>query len=144
MVTATDNGDTPLSGSARVVVRVLNCTEREFFYSMPHFYFEMRENGNQFTDGRTGQVIGASFSPDVAEFYPMDFPQNPFSINLNVKTFLNLQSAVIQCYIFNTVAVPQVCQRTASYWPLYWTGQRKEGLVYCDSESQKAVSDCFY
>ena len=85
MITATDSGDTPLSGSARVVVRVLNCTEREFFYSRPYFYFEMRENGNQFTDGRTGQVIGASFSPDVAEFYPVDFPQNPFSINLNVK-----------------------------------------------------------
>lgn len=102
MITATDSGDTPLSGSARVVIRVLNCTEREFFYSTPYFYFEMRENGNQFTDGRTGQVIAASFSPDVAEFYPMDFPQNPFSINLNVKQFsICTIKLVIQCSVLH-------------------------------------------
>ena len=102
MITATDSGDTPLSGSARVVVRVLNCTEREFFYSSPYFYFEMRENGNQFTDGRTGQVIAASFSPDMAEFYPADFPENPFSINLNVKqsSFFNPLSFSFQVLHF--------------------------------------------
>ena len=107
MITATDSGDTPLSGSARVVVRVLNCTEREFFYSTPYFYFEMRENGNQFTDGRTGQVIAASFSPDMAEFYPMDFPQNPFSINLNVKQSPIYNQLVIQ-YSVLYLLIPQL------------------------------------
>ena len=84
-IVATDDGDTSLSGSARVVIRVLNCTERQFTYSDPYFYFEIREGETQFTDGRTGQVIGPTPAPETAAFYPVDFPQNPFSINLNVS-----------------------------------------------------------
>ena len=84
-IIATDDGDTSLSGSARVVVRVLNCTERQFTFSEPYFYFEIREGETQFTDGRTGQVIGPTPAPETATFYPVDFPQNPFSINLNVS-----------------------------------------------------------
>lgn len=85
-IIATDDGDTSLSGSARVIIRVLNCTERQFTFSDPYFYFEIREGETQFTDGRTGQVIGPTPAPETAAFYPVDFPQNPFSINLNVST----------------------------------------------------------
>ena len=84
-IIATDDGDTSLSGSARVVIRVLNCTERQFTFSESYFYFEIREGETQFTDGRTGQVIGPTPAPETAAFYPVDFPQNPFSINLNVS-----------------------------------------------------------
>ena len=84
-IVATDDGDRSLSGSARVVIRVLNCTEQQFTYSSPYFYFEIREGETQFTDGSTGQVIGPTPAPERAAFYPVDFPQNPFSINLNVS-----------------------------------------------------------
>ena len=84
-IVATDGGDTPLSGSATIVIRVLNCTQQEFVYSTPYFYFEIREGTNSFTDGRTGQVIGPARSPERATFYPVDFPGNPFIVNLNVS-----------------------------------------------------------
>lgn len=86
-IIATDSGDTSLSGSATVVIRVLNCTEQQFYYDSPYFYFEIREGETQFTDGRSGQVIGPNppVTPTAADFYPVDFPQNPFTINLNVS-----------------------------------------------------------
>ena len=85
IIVATDSGARPLSGSATVVIRVLNCTEQEFVYSSPYFYFEIREGVNAFTDGRTGQVLGPARSPESATFYPGEIPGNPFNINLNVS-----------------------------------------------------------
>ena len=83
-IIAVDTGDTPLSGSATVVVRVLNCTELDFYYSNPYHYFEINEGSTQFLNGQTGQVIQSSLPPQDAGFYPVDFPQNPFDIDLRV------------------------------------------------------------
>ena len=87
-IIATDSGDTPLSGSATVVVRVLNCTDQEFYYNSPYHYFEINEGSTQFLNGQTGQVLQSSQPPQDAVFYPVDFPQNPFDIDLRVSKVL--------------------------------------------------------
>lgn len=105
-IVATDNGDTPLSGSATVVIRVVNCTEQDFIYPSPYLYYEIRENEPRFADGSSTQNLAftSTVSPTEVAFYPVDFPGNPFLISNNVnktdKFLTNLESIFFSCFLF--------------------------------------------
>ena len=42
-IIATDSGSTPLSSTAQVVVRIVNCTDEDFVFEMSRYYFEIDE-----------------------------------------------------------------------------------------------------
>lgn len=42
-IRATDGGDTPLSSSAEVSIRIANCTEDNFVFTMPYYFVEVDE-----------------------------------------------------------------------------------------------------
>ena len=78
-VVATDDGDTPLSGSTQLRLRVLNCTARQFYFASTYNYLEIEEGSNQFLSPTPTalpeiQVIG---NPLASSFSP-DYLDNPF------------------------------------------------------------------
>lgn len=89
-VIAEDSGDTPLSGSAMVAIRILNCTEQDFYFTTPFRYLEIEEGENSFTDGSGFLEIELSRVAQVVVFSPLDLPSNPFTNILNVRAHLDL------------------------------------------------------
>ena len=88
-VVATDDGDTPLSGTTQLRLRVLNCTARQFYFASTYNYLEIEEGSSQFLTPTPvalpeikviGNALAASFSPD--------YPDNPFMSITNVRWFL--------------------------------------------------------
>ena len=85
-ILATDRGDSPLSGSTTVTIRVLNCSEHDFYFTSPFRYLEIREGLSTFTTGVATVTLplsrhGAQLQ---AEFVP-DYPANPFVNTLQVS-----------------------------------------------------------
>lgn len=88
-IVATDMGDTPLSGSAEVEIRVLNCSEHDFYFLSPFHYFEIDEGENRFADNRFSLAILLSGTPSTVSFIP-DPGTNPFTNVLNVSQHTEL------------------------------------------------------
>lgn len=86
-IVAQDMGDTPLQGSAQAVIRVQNCSQQNFFFDRPFYYFEIEEGLSTFTDGRGSLQLGLSSFPQEASFFP-NIPTNPFRNILNVSFFV--------------------------------------------------------
>ena len=83
-IVAQDMGDTPLSSSAQVMIRILNCTEQTFYFTTPFHYLEIVEGGSRFTDGSGSVAIDLSNFAQSVDFMPA-LPTNPFSRVLNVR-----------------------------------------------------------
>ncbi len=84
-IVATDNGDSPLSGTAEIVVRIVNCTETNFYFSSPYTYVEITERTDVLTDGRGSINIPVVGRASSAGFIPANVETNPFTNNLNVS-----------------------------------------------------------
>lgn len=83
-IVAEDGGATPLSGSSQVEIRVLNCSEQEFYFISPFHYFTIEEERDLFVGGSSSLEIDISLVAQVVSFY-MDPATNPFSNILNVS-----------------------------------------------------------
>ena len=84
-IVAEDSGATPLSGSAQVAIRVLNCTEQEFYFISPFNYFTIEEEENLFVGGSSSLEIGISLvAQDVS--FDQNPVTNPFTNILNVSS----------------------------------------------------------
>ena len=86
-VLAEDGGATPLSGTAMVVVRVLNDTERDFMFAEPYFTFAIDEGSNTFVGALTSvplETLPPSIPGLTVQFAP-DYPLNPFTLLTNVS-----------------------------------------------------------
>lgn len=83
-IVATDGGDTPLSGSTTVTIRVLNCSEHNFYFTFPFRYLEINEGSDRFTDNSASVTVAISSVPQQVVFSP-DYPSNPFTNTLNVS-----------------------------------------------------------
>ena len=83
VVMATDNGDTPLSGSAGLTLRVLNCTPNTITFVTNYFYFEIDEGSFQF---RNGSNIILDLTPNSGPLaFTPDYSENPFQLTFNVS-----------------------------------------------------------
>ena len=108
VVMATDNGDTPLSGSAGLILRVLNCTEHTSNFVTNYFYFEIDEGSDRFRNSSSAQVmLDLTFPLDSASFAP-DYTENPFElIGFNVSVSVCLPVCL------------SVCLLTLVYWYIH-------------------------
>ena len=84
LIRASDDGLHPLTGITVGGVRILNCTEHNFYFSSPFYRIEIYEGHSTFTDGSSSIEIGLSRIPMNVNFYE-DVPTNPFTNTLNVK-----------------------------------------------------------
>lgn len=81
-LTATDNGETQqLSGTTNIIIRVLNCTDRNNYFSMPFNYLEISEGERVFSSPSVASNIPVSVvgSPLASTFSP-DYVNNPFEL----------------------------------------------------------------
>lgn len=86
-VLASDGGQSALTGSAELRLRVLNCTTRGFFFLQPYNYYQINELVDTFVGGvRTLSVPIVPTTTQGVEFYP-DFPQNPFTVETGSVSF---------------------------------------------------------
>ncbi len=84
-VMARDRGENPLSSTAQVLIRILNCSETNFYFREPFHYFEIEEGENSFV-GRIGTLrLDLPITPGVVVAFSPDPPSNPFTNVLNVR-----------------------------------------------------------
>ena len=84
-IVAADGGDTPLSGSTTVTIRLLNCSQQDFYFLMPFHYLEINEGVNRFTDNTETVSVDISRIPQRVQFFP-EYAANPFTNTLHVSS----------------------------------------------------------
>lgn len=89
-IVAADGGDTPLSGSTSVTIRLLNCSQQDFYFLIPFHYLEINERTERFTDNSVSVLVAISRTAQLVGFFP-DYAANPFTNLLNVsKNFIGI------------------------------------------------------
>lgn len=83
-VVASNRGNIPLSDSATINIRLLNCSEINFYFLEPFHFYQIQERDNRFTDGRSNQEIGLSRTPENVTF-SSPASTNPFTNTLAVS-----------------------------------------------------------
>lgn len=83
-ILAVDSGASPLTGTAEVLIQVLNCSDIPFYFESPFQYFMINEGTNVFVDSSVSQQIRISQAANSAFFFP-DINTNPFANILNVR-----------------------------------------------------------
>ena len=69
-IVATDRGDPILTGTADVIVNVLNSSVNEFRFNTSYFYFTWPENNGNFEEQLTsvpGDAVNLAFVPDYSD-----------------------------------------------------------------------------
>lgn len=86
-ILATDSGASTLTGTAQVVIQVLNCSNSAFYFESPFQYIVIDEGTNVFVDSSVNRKIMISQTASLA-FFSSDLAINPFTNILNVRLHL--------------------------------------------------------
>ena len=79
-VVATDSGDPPLSGTADVIVRVLNSSEQDLRFSTSYIYGEIVENTRTFQSGSGVLVLTIAVESSTSFSFTPNYTTNPFAL----------------------------------------------------------------
>ena len=83
-ILATDAGASRLTGTAEVIIQVLNCSNTAFYFTSPFQYIMIEEGTNVFIDNSVNQKIILSQTPSIVFFSP-NLVVNPLTNILNVR-----------------------------------------------------------
>jgi len=98
---ASDNGQTRLTGSTSVLIRIRNCSisHAPLYFLQPYHFFSIREASNIFSNGNLNQLLPISRTASDVTFAP-DISVNPFSNNLNASPFYTYLTVLISHVYF--------------------------------------------
>ena len=77
-VVATDSGDPPLSGTADVIVRVLNSSQQQLRFRTSYIYGEIVENTRTFQSGSGVLVLNIAVGAGTPFSFAPNYTTNPF------------------------------------------------------------------
>ena len=77
-VVATDSGDPPLSGTAEVIVRVLNSSQQQLRFRTSYIYGEIVENTRTFQSGSGVLVLNIAVGAGTPFSFAPNYTTNPF------------------------------------------------------------------
>ena len=86
-IIAADGGQTSLTSSASIVIRIRNCSSlpAPIYFLQPYHFFSIVEESITFSNGNLDQSLQTSITPTSASFAP-DISVNPFTNILNVSS----------------------------------------------------------